>query len=116
MRRCHQLVPLWLCLIVLESFVGGAGSVVVELEHSAAFLEPIDASIRLAFCFSAMPVDVPPPSDPGSGPSASSTAGGTEFDTPLGVSSTTTSLRRPKVRDRPQGSNSVTLFHPVVTC
>ena len=50
--------------------------------------------------------------DPGPVPSAPSTAGGTEFDTPLGVSSTTTSSRRPKVRDRTQGSNSATLFHP----
>jgi hypothetical protein len=58
------------------------------------------------------PVALPPLSDPGPVPSASSTAGGTESDTPLGVSSTTTSSQRPKVRDRRQGSNSVTLAAP----
>ena len=36
-----QLAPLWLFLIVSESFTGGASTMAVELEQSAAFLEPI---------------------------------------------------------------------------
>ena len=49
--RTILLAPLWLCFIVSESFAGGAGLVAVELEKSAASLEPINVSIKSVVCF-----------------------------------------------------------------
>ena len=54
-----QLAPLWLFLIVSESFTGGASTMAVELEQSAAFLEPILGAHQQA-CVVSSRSSVPP--------------------------------------------------------